>query len=123
MIDDTTMELNLREGVTFHNDDIMGVMDNALSEAGWAVARGCFDANSDPRWLELCETARFGQAIEERKATYAEMHEVLAELAPVIPLYQPADSYAMRVDIDFEIPVALRPFTLPLRAGQIIFGK
>lgn len=103
--------------------DIMGVMDNALSEAGWAVARGYFDANADPRWLELYETARFSQSVEERKEAYAEMHEVLAELAPVIPLYQPADSYAMRADIDFEIPVALRPFSLPLRAGQITFGQ
>jgi len=103
--------------------DIMGVMDNALSEAGWAVARGYFDANADPRWLGLYETARFGRTIEERKMAYAEMHEVLADLAPVIPLYQPADSYAMRADIDFEIPVALRPFSLPLRAGQITFGE
>ncbi|MEM7730803.1 MAG: ABC transporter substrate-binding protein, partial [Pseudomonadota bacterium] len=60
--------------------DIMGVMDNALSEAGWAVARGYFDAEADPRWLGLYETARFGKTIEERKAAYAEMHEVLADL-------------------------------------------
>lgn len=103
--------------------DIMGVMDNALSETGWAVARGYFDVEADPRWLELYEVARFGQDTDERVAAYAEMHEVLAELAPVIPLYQPADSYAVRADIDFEIPVALRPFTLPLRAGQITFGE
>ncbi|MEM9229968.1 MAG: ABC transporter substrate-binding protein [Pseudomonadota bacterium] len=103
--------------------DIMGVMDNALSESGWAVARGYFDAEADPRWLELYETARFGTTIEERKTAYAGMHEILAEQAPVIPLYQPADSYAVRADIDFEIPVALRPFTLPLRAGQITYGE
>lgn len=103
--------------------DIMGVMDNALSESGWAVARGYFDAEADPRWLELYETARFGTTIEERKTAYAGMHEILAEQAPVIPLYQPADSYAVRADIDFEIPVALRPFTLPIRAGQITFGE
>ena len=103
--------------------DIMGVMDNALSQAGWAVARGFFDAEADPRWLELYDVARFSQDLDERKAAYAEMHDILAELAPVIPLYQPADSYAMRADIDFEIPVAMRPFTLPLRAGQITFGQ
>lgn len=103
--------------------DIMGVMDNALSEAGWAVARGYFDPHADPRWLELYEVARFGESVDARKAAYAEMHEILAELAPVIPLYQPADSYAMRADIDFDIPVALRPFTLPLRAGQITTGE
>ena len=102
--------------------DIMGVMDNALSEQGWASARGYFDAKADPRWLGLYETARFSQDVEERKAAYAEMHEVLADLAPVIPLYQPADSYGVRADIDFDIPVAVRPFTLPLRAGQITFG-
>ena len=102
--------------------DIMGVMDNALSEAGWAVARGYFDPTADPRWLKLYEIARFGKDLEERKNAYAEMHSILADLAPVIPLYQPADSYAMRADIDFEIPIALRPFTLPLRAGQITAG-
>ena len=103
--------------------DIMGVMDNALTEDGWASKRGYFDPYADPRWLEYYEVARFGQTVEERKEAYAKLHEVFSDLAPLIALYQPADSYAMRADIDFEIPTALRPFTLPLRAGQISVGE
>jgi len=104
-------------------NDIMGVMDNSLSEAGWATKRGYFDPYADPRWLPNYEVARFGQTLEERKEAYAKLHEVFSDQAPLIALYQPADSYAMRADIDFEIPTALRPFTLPLRAGQITFSK
>ena len=103
--------------------DIMGVMDNALAEDSWAAKRGYFDPYADPRWLKYYEAARFGQTVEERKEAYANLHEVFSDLAPLVPLYQPADSYAMRADIDFEIPTALRPFTLPLRAGQITVGE
>ena len=108
--------------IPMYYSDIMGVMDSSLSETGWAVQRGYFDPYSDPRWLEHYEVARFGQTVEERKEAYAKLHEVFSDIAPVIPLYQPADSYGMREDIDFEIPAALRPFTVPLRAGQITFG-
>ena len=84
-------------------------------------------AAGDGFWAPLVEAggevARFGQTLEERKEAYAKLHEVFSDQAPLIALYQPADSYAMRADIDFEIPTALRPFTLPLRAGQITFSK
>ena len=108
--------------IPMYYSDIMGVMDSSLSESSWAVSRGYFDPKADPRWLEYYEVARFGQTVEERKEAYAKLHEVFTDIAPVIPLYQPADSYAMRADIDFEIPASLRPFTIPLRAGQITSG-
>ncbi|WP_421725058.1 ABC transporter substrate-binding protein [Bauldia sp.] len=109
--------------IPMYYSDIMGVMDTSLSESAWAVSRGYFDPEADPRWLEYYEVARFGQSVEERKEAYAKLHEVFTDIAPVIPLYQPADSYAMRADIDFAIPSSLRPFTVPLRAGQITFGE
>ena len=109
--------------IPMYYSDIMGVMDTALSESAWAVSRGYFFPKADPRWLKYYEGARFGQTVEERKEAYAKLHEVFADIAPVIPLYQPTDSYAMRADIDFKIPSALRPFTVPLRAGQITSSK
>ena len=121
---DTDPETMVRNwSIPMYYSDIMGVMDTSLSESSWSVSRGYFDPYADPRWLEYYEGARFGQTVEERQEAFAKLHEVFTDIAPVVPLYQPADSYGVRADIDFEIPASLRPFTVPLRAGQITFDK
>ena len=40
-----------------------------------------------------------------------------------ILLYQPYEAFAMRSDIRWNIPTALRPYSLNFRAGQISVGS
>ena len=95
--------------------DIRGVMDNALAGDSWAAKRGYFDPYADPRWLENYEASRFGKTVEERVAAYAKLHEVFSELAPLVPHYQPADSFATR-------PAAFAD-AIPIGAFRMTFGS
>ncbi|WP_421725059.1 ABC transporter substrate-binding protein [Bauldia sp.] len=100
-------------------NDIMGGMDTSWSDTSWVTQRGFFDPTVDPRWKDLYQSARFSLDQDERKAAYQELMAVGEEMAGWILLYQPADSYAMKDCIEYQVPSALRPLMLALRAGQI----
>lgn len=100
--------------------DPMGAMDTHWSPRSWTVQRKWFTPEASPRWQALYETARFATNPQERAAAYRELMRVgEEELAGWILLYQPYESFAMRSDIQWQVPAGLRPYALAFRAGQI----
>jgi peptide/nickel transport system substrate-binding protein len=98
--------------------DPMGAMDTHWSKNSWTYSRNLW-APSHPKWNETYETARYGASVADRKAAYRKLLDLAEEESGWILLYEPYEVYGMREGISFEIPVAMRPYVLPLRAGQI----
>ncbi|WMT90451.1 ABC transporter substrate-binding protein [Pelagibacterium sp. H642] len=62
---------------------------------------------------------RYSTDIGERRAAYAEIMAYVKEEMPVIPLYQPYESYGMRADLDWRPLPGHIPYVLDFRAGSI----
>ncbi len=99
--------------------DPMGAMDTHWSRNSWTYSRKLW-APSHKEWEATYETARYGQSIEERKKAYRKLLDLAEEESGWILLYEPYEVYGMKAGISFDIPVAMRPYVLPLRAGQIV---
>lgn len=102
--------------------DPMGAMDVHWSENGSYAKRGWWTP-SQPEWAPTFDAARFGTDVEARKEAYRKLLELEQNEAAWILLYEPHEIYAMRDNLSFEIPIAYRPYVLPLRAGQINVGE
>ena len=100
--------------------DPMGAMDTHWSTSSWTY-RDELWRPSHPEWESTYETARFATDVMERRDAYRRLLELSEEESGWILLYQPHELYGMRADISFEIPPTMRPYTLPLRAGQVQF--
>ncbi|MGI3166967.1 ABC transporter substrate-binding protein [Pseudooceanicola sp. 200-1SW] len=101
--------------------DPMGAMDTHWSEKSWTVSRNLWTPQS-PEWAPTYETARFATDPQERRAAYKKLLELSEEESGWLLLYKPHELYAMREDISFEVPIAQRPYVLPLRGGEIDLG-
>ncbi|WP_273524173.1 ABC transporter substrate-binding protein [Rhodosalinus sediminis] len=100
--------------------DPMGAMDTHWSEKSWTAQRELWTPNDvNPEWQATYERARFSTDPAERQAAYRELLEMSEEISGWLLLYKPHELYAMREGISFDIPVAHRPYVLPLRAGEI----
>lgn len=102
--------------------DPMGAMDTHWSTASWTYARGHWQP-SHPEWESTYEKARFATDVMERRDAYRRLLELSEEESGWLLLYQPHELYAMGENLDFEIPPTMRPYTLPLRAGQVQFAQ
>jgi peptide/nickel transport system substrate-binding protein len=102
--------------------DPMGAMDVHWSSTSSYAKRGTWKP-SHPEWNATFDAARFGANVETRKAAYRKLLEIEQQEAGWILLYEPHEIYAMRKGISFEIPIAYRPYVLPLHAGQIKVGQ
>lgn len=98
--------------------DPMGAMDVHWSENSSYARRGTW-APSHPEWAETFEASRFSEDDDARRDAYRKLLEIEQDEAGWILLYEPHEIYAMREGISFEIPVAYRPYVLPLHAGQV----
>lgn len=100
--------------------DPMGAMDTHWSNSSWTARRGLWTpAAVKPEWEATYETARFATDPAERRAAYQRLLELSEEISGWLLLYKPHELYAMRDGISFDIPVAQRPYVLPLRGGEI----
>ncbi|CAH1657081.1 MULTISPECIES: ABC transporter substrate-binding protein [unclassified Chelatococcus] len=98
--------------------DPMGAMDVHWSSTSNYAKRGTW-VPSHPEWAKTFEAARFGTDVKTRKDAYRKLLELEQQEAGWILLYEPHEIYAMRDSISFDIPIAYRPYVLPLRAGQV----
>jgi peptide/nickel transport system substrate-binding protein len=98
--------------------DPMGAMDTHWSKNSWTYSRNLWAPSHSER-SKTYETARYGTSAADRKAAYRKLLDLAEEESGWILLYEPYEVYGMREGISFEIPVAMRPYVLPLRAGQI----
>jgi ABC-type transport system substrate-binding protein len=74
------------------------------------------------RYIKLYEQARYEMDEKTRLKAYHELVEMLEnEATPWLILYQPYEYFAMDEDIVWEVPKNYRPFTIPLRAGDVKF--
>jgi peptide/nickel transport system substrate-binding protein len=104
-----------------HYPDPMGVFATHWTEFSWP-ATSKFYVPQNPDYKKYYETARYSTNVEERKAAYKQLLLTTAEEGGFFPLYQPYEYFGMRKDISWEIPRNYRPYTLPLRAGEIKIG-
>lgn len=102
--------------------DPMGAMDTHWSPKSWTVQRNLWTP-THPDWASTYETARYATDPARRKEAYGKLLELSELESGWLLLYEPHELYAMRDDISFEIPIAQRPYVLPLRAGEISVGK
>ncbi len=103
--------------------DPMGAMDTHWSEKSWTVSRNLWTpGNVTDEWAPTYEKARFATDPAERQAAYQRLLELSEDISGWLLLYKPHELYAMREDISFDIPIAHRPYVLPLRAGEIQVG-
>lgn len=102
--------------------DPMGAMDTHWSDKSWVSSRGPLWSPSHPEWAGTYELARYSTDPAERKEAYGKLLELSEEESGWILLYEPHELYGMREGLSFEIPVAQRPYVLPLRAGEVTIG-
>ena len=102
--------------------DPMGAFDTHWSKASWTSTRGYFKPQH-PQWDALYQQARFSLDAQVRKDAYRKLIEIGEQEGGWILLYQPYEAFAMRSDVRWNIPTALRPYSLNFRAGQITVGS
>jgi peptide/nickel transport system substrate-binding protein len=102
--------------------DPMGAMDASWSEYSTITRLGLWDPQH-PEWDEVYDAARFGTDQDARIEAYRRLMELTDEESGWIVLYQPHELYGMRNGLSFEIPQALRAYTLPFRAGEVSFAS
>jgi peptide/nickel transport system substrate-binding protein len=103
--------------------DPMGAMDTHWSEKSWTAQRNLWTPSDvSDEWAPTYEQARFATDPQARREAYRRLLELSEDVSGWLLLYKPHELYAMRDDISFEIPIAHRPYVLPLRAGEIQLG-
>lgn len=102
--------------------DPMGAMDTHWSTESWVTTRELWDPQNED-WFKYYELARYSTDIDERQAAYKKLLEIGEEESGWLAMYQPYELYAMKEGLEFDIPPGLRPYTLPLRAGQVKFNS
>ena len=75
--------------------------------------------NTTPEYAAAWERFRFGPTVEERKAAYADLMAYIQAEAPVLPLYQPYESWAMKSNVTWAPLPGNIPYVLDFRAGHI----
>lgn len=79
--------------------------------------------NTDAEYAEIWERFRFSSDVETRKAAYADLMERIKQDPPVLPLYRPYESWAMRKDVNWAPKQGHIPYVLDFRAGSISFAS
>lgn len=79
--------------------------------------------NTDDAYAEVWERFRFSRDVEARKAAYAELMDRIKQDPPVLPLYRPYESWAMRKDVTWAPKPGHIPYVLDFRAGSISFAS
>lgn len=97
--------------------DPMGAMDVHWSSNSNHAQYGTWNP-SHPEWDATFEAARFGGDVETRRNAYRHLLDLDQEEAGWLLMYEPHEIYGYREGLEFTLPIAYRPYVLPLRAGQ-----
>ena len=97
--------------------DPFGSFGVMWAPGGPAESEGRF--NTDAEYAEIWDRFRFSADVGARREAYAELMERIAADPPVLPLYQPYESWAMRRGVDWAPKPGHIPYVLDLRAGSI----
>ncbi len=78
--------------------------------------------NTDEDYAKTWEKFRFSGDVELRRAAYAELMERIKQDPPVLPLYRPYESWAMKTNVNWAPKPGHIPYVLDFRAGSISFN-
>jgi len=70
-------------------------------------------------YTEMWDRFRYSTDVAQRKAAYAEIMAYVKDEAPVLPLYQPYESYGVASDVQWKPLPGHIPYVLDFRAGSI----
>jgi peptide/nickel transport system substrate-binding protein len=73
----------------------------------------------DAKYVEMWERFRYSTDLATRKQAYSELMGWIRNDPPVLPLYQPYESFAMRAGIAWKPLPGHIPYVLDFRAGHI----
>jgi peptide/nickel transport system substrate-binding protein len=125
------MQLNLTEKWTGGDADMMarnwsnpmyfpdpaGSFGIMWAPTGNSATEGRFKPT--PEYAAIWERFRFSTDLEARKKAYAELMDWIRNDAPVLPLYQPFESFGLRKTIEWKSLPGHIPYVLDFRAGRI----
>lgn len=97
--------------------DPFGSFGVMWAPGGPAESEGRFDTDAD--YAEIWERFRFSTDIADRRTAYAELMERIEADPPVLPLYRPYESWAMRNEVNWAPQPGHIPYVLDFRAGSI----
>ncbi|WP_417710333.1 ABC transporter substrate-binding protein [Roseibium aggregatum] len=78
--------------------------------------------NTDEDYAKSWEQFRYSGDVELRRAAYAELMERIKQDPPVLPLYRPYESWAMKTNVNWAPKPGHIPYVLDFRAGSISFN-
>lgn len=73
----------------------------------------------DQAYVEAWERFRYSTELAARKAAYTELMTMISNDPPVLPLYQPYESYGMKKSVNWRPLPGHIPYVLNFRAGRI----
>ncbi len=88
---------------------------------GNSATEGRFKA--DPAYTALWDKFRFSTDLAARKEAYTGLMAMISDDPPVVPLYQPYESYGMKKQINWKSLPGHIPYVLDFRAGMISVNK
>lgn len=74
-------------------------------------------------YSEMWDKFRYEFDVKKRNAAYKEIMDYIKEDPPLIPLYQPFESWGLRSDIDWKPYPGHSPYVLDFTAGKITVGN
>lgn len=97
--------------------DPAGCFGTMWGPTGNSVSEGRF--KPDDAYTTLWNRFRFSTDLAARQQAYAAIMEVIANDPPVLPLYQPYESFAMRRGLNWKPLPGHLPYVLDFRAGRV----
>lgn len=79
--------------------------------------------NTDEDYAKLWEEFRFSTDVEQRNTAYAGLMERIKQDPPVLPLYRPFESWAMKQSVNWMPQPGHIPYVLDFRAGAVSVDK
>jgi peptide/nickel transport system substrate-binding protein len=97
--------------------DPAGAFGIMWAPTGNSASEGRFKA--DDAYVGLWEKFRFSTDLAERKQAYASLMQRIKDDPPVLPLYQPYESYGMKRSLAWRPLPGHIPYVLDFRAGRV----
>lgn len=87
-----------------------------------AASEGEGRFNTDEAYDAAWDRFRYSPEVADRKTAYAELMDMMAEKATVLPLYRPYESWVMNANVNWKPQPGHIPYVLDFRAGAISFA-
>jgi peptide/nickel transport system substrate-binding protein len=97
--------------------DPAGAFGIMWAPTGNSASEGRFKANE--AYIALWEKFRFSTDLAERKQAYTGLMQAIKNDPPVLPLYQPYESYGMKSSLAWRPLPGHIPYVLDFRAGRV----